>query len=213
MSYQILPFLFFLNDVHGIRNTVCTYPEFLPDDITIYHDAYHSMLWIEWNLPEQMHVIMRSQLGSRALPSCDDIKTVLIESPTSFDWTRDEAISHVGSVIPDQKSCPKFPLQLYQNSTSLTIDCFFFNQGDSRITWYSEDSSRCLGQLSVTKINHMCSQIDKYIQRIANSAGIINAKQAAENQKIIVDHLLARRAMIADSSDDDENDDEDSDWD
>lgn len=239
MSFSIVALLGYMSTVFAIRKQLCRVSEDNQDFIMLYHDEYHEMLSIEFDIPELSAVVMRSPIGSTKIPSCEDIALVGQLSPVFFDWSRQEVVSNLGLVSPGDQ-CPNFPLILQQNVGNITLDCFFLNQGDSRITWTAPagDCPSCLGEVDMSKVEKLCSRMKKYMAKVVGSHGKAQQHQSSRevqpqvNAPVPVprnevprhvkvpplpvkdDHFLRRkfdemRPFFEDSDIDDEDDDDD----
>ena len=207
LTIQIVATLIAL--AHAISNRICSFPSLEPDQVELFHDPYHSIVTLEWKVVNQLHTLMRTKLGGQQpLPGCDDVESILYQSPAPLDWSRDEAVAHIGDAPANSGTCPQFPLQLYQNQTTVTVDCFFLNQGDSRITWISDDAV-CVGKLSPAKIDRLCTSLGTFMRRIVESAGTRNAQRYARNQAVIQNAITQLRPHMAES----DSEDEEEDWD
>ena len=171
-----------MSTVFAIRKQLCRVSEDNQDFITLYHDEYHEMLSIEFDIPELSAVVMRSPTGSTAIPSCEDISFVGQLSPVFFDWSRQEVISNLGLVSPGDQ-CPNFPMILQQNVSNITLDCFFLNHGDSRITWTAPvgDGPSCLGQVDMSKVEKLCNRMTKYMAKVVGSHGKAQQHQSSRS--------------------------------
>jgi hypothetical protein len=194
--------------VTGFREKICSFPQMAPDVVDIYLDKYHKTLIIDWTLPGELHAVFRAIVGSKPIPSCEDMGQVLDANPAILDWKRENAAATFGNSQGVGK-CHDFPFQLRQGKDSITLDCFYLNKGDSRISW-TGSSSVCVEGLRPWKLDGQCDIMKKFVEKVLNAASEVKAKEPS-GDKELHSRLQSMRKVIADS-DDDENS-ESSDWD
>lgn len=182
-----------------------------PGELLIHHDALHKRLSLELKISNQVHLILRAQVDQHNLPACPDLeKAIEDHAPDALDWNLVDATTNVGmSDAVDE--CPRFPLVLDQSPTSITVDCFYLNNGDSRITWSapSNQPRGCVQAVNRRGLNAVCSSLRQFADKLATAKDLIYRAAMEKHTSDLRLLLAARREVIRDSSDSDSEDESD----
>ena len=180
-----------------------------PGELLIHHDAYHKRLLFELKIPDQVHVILRAQVDQQNLPACPDLaKAIADHAPDALDWNLEAASGQV-RISDAVDECPRFPLVLDQTRSSITVDCFYLNNGDSRITWSAPRNQPrgCIKAVNRGELGNVCSSLRQFTDKLTTAKDLIHRIAMEKHNDDLRLALAARRELIEDSSDS-ESDDE-----